>query len=50
MAPDDKLLHICGLYFLVEGQNLCDFYEKSLKTMEKTAPEYRKQEFVRVRD
>ncbi|KAJ5102233.1 hypothetical protein NUU61_004455 [Penicillium alfredii] len=47
LTPDDKLLYHCGSYFLAEGGKLRDFYEKSLQTMQDTAPENRKMQFVR---
>lgn len=48
LSPDDKLLHECGSFFLAEGAELQDFYRESLDTMEKTAPEFRNMQFVRV--
>lgn len=48
LAPDDKLLFVCGSYFLAEGSELRDFYRDSLDTMERTAPDFRKKQFVRV--
>lgn len=48
LSPDDKMLHECGSYFIAEGAELRDFYRESLETMEKTAPEFRKMQFVKV--
>lgn len=48
LEPDDKLLHECGNYFLAEGPELCDFYKESLDLMEKTAPDVRKTQFLKV--
>ncbi|RJE25190.1 FAD dependent oxidoreductase [Aspergillus sclerotialis] len=47
LSPDDKLLYLCGSYFLAEGSKLREFYGQSLQTMQETAPEYRKMQFVR---
>jgi uncharacterized membrane protein len=48
LTPKDKLLHICGSYFLAEGAKLQNFYAESLDTMKKTAPDFRKMQFVKV--
>lgn len=48
LSPQDKLLYLCGSYFLAEGSKLRDFYDQSLKTMQETEPEFRKMQFVRV--
>lgn len=48
VAPDDKLLYECGSYFIAEGSDLQEFYRESLETMGKTAPEFRKMQFVKV--
>ena len=48
LSPDDKLLYECGSFFLAEGAELRDFYRESLDTMERTAPAFRKMQFVRV--
>ncbi|KAL2673904.1 hypothetical protein Neosp_012348 [[Neocosmospora] mangrovei] len=48
LTPEDKLFYICGSYFLAEGPELRDYYADSLKTMEKTAPEFRKMQFVKA--
>ncbi|KAF4461055.1 sarcosine oxidase [Fusarium albosuccineum] len=47
LNPEDKLFYICGSYFLAEGPDLRDYYAESLDTMEKTAPEFRKMQFVK---
>ncbi|KAH8696216.1 FAD dependent oxidoreductase [Talaromyces proteolyticus] len=47
LTPEDKLLHVCGSYFLGEGTVLRDYYRDSLVTMEKTAPEFRKMQFLK---
>ncbi|KFX99697.1 hypothetical protein V490_01708 [Pseudogymnoascus sp. VKM F-3557] len=47
LNPCDKLLHICGSYFVAEGRKLHDFYAECLDTMEKTAPEMRQMQFVK---
>ncbi|KAI8654068.1 DAO domain-containing protein [Fusarium sp. Ph1] len=47
LTPEDKLFYICGSYFLAEGPELRDYYADSLKTMEKTAPEFRRMQFVK---
>lgn len=48
LSQDDKLLHECGSYFVAEGPELTRFYKESLETMEKTAPEIRKLQFIKV--
>ncbi|KAL6364493.1 hypothetical protein LRP88_01894 [Fusarium phalaenopsidis] len=48
LTPEDKLFYICGSYFLAEGPELRDYYADSLKTMEKTAPEFRRMQFVKA--
>ncbi|KAI5461693.1 FAD dependent oxidoreductase [Mariannaea sp. PMI_226] len=48
LTPEDKLLHVCGSYFLGEGTVLRDYYKDSLATMEETAPEFRKMLFLKV--
>ncbi|QKX54296.1 uncharacterized protein TRUGW13939_01381 [Talaromyces rugulosus] len=48
LTPEDKLLHVCGSYFLGEGTVLPDYYKESLAMMEKTAPEFRKMQFLKV--
>ena len=48
LTPEDTLLYICGSYFLAEGRDLQPFYAQSLTTMERTAPEMRKMQFVKV--
>ncbi|KAH7131605.1 FAD dependent oxidoreductase [Dactylonectria estremocensis] len=47
LTPEDKLLYTCGSYFLAEGPELRDYYADSLKTMERTAPEFRNMQFVK---
>lgn len=49
LTPEDKLFYNCGCYFLAEGPELRDYYADSLTTMEATAPEFRKMQFVKVR-
>lgn len=48
LTPEDQLLYICGCYFAAEGPTLRDYYEDSLLTMEKTAPDFRKMQFIKV--
>lgn len=48
LTPEDTLIQICGCYFLAEGPTLNSFYKQSLDTMEKTAPDFRKMQFVKV--
>lgn len=48
LAPDDQLFHVCGSYFVAEGTVMQDYYERSLATMAKTAPEFRNMQFVKV--
>ncbi|TPX13733.1 uncharacterized protein E0L32_005936 [Thyridium curvatum] len=47
LTPEDKLFLECGSYFLAEGPTLRDYYAESLETMGKTAPEFRKMQFVK---
>ena len=48
LTPEDQLLYICGCYFLTEGPTLRDYYDDSLRSMEKSAPEFRRMQFVKV--
>ena len=48
LSPDDRLLQICGSYFLCEEAELQGYYKDSLATMEKTAPEFRKTQFLKT--
>lgn len=48
LTPEDKLLHVCGSYFLGEGTVLPEYYKESLAMMEKTAPDFRKMQFLKV--
>lgn len=48
LTPEDKLLHVCGSYFLGEGTVLPDYYKESLAMMEKTAPEFRNMQFLKL--
>ncbi|KAJ0330534.1 hypothetical protein COL922a_012432 [Colletotrichum nupharicola] len=47
LSPEDKLLHLCGAYFLAEGSDMRDYYAESLELMSKTAPDHRKMLFVK---
>ncbi|KAJ6141554.1 hypothetical protein N7470_009944 [Penicillium chermesinum] len=47
LSPEDQLLYLCGSYFLAEGSELRDFYKESLQTMQETAPDFRKMQFVK---
>ncbi|KAJ9647650.1 hypothetical protein H2204_000280, partial [Knufia peltigerae] len=47
LAPDDKVLDLCGNFFLAEGPELRQFYKDSLSVMEKLEPECRKLQFVK---
>ncbi|KAF3002357.1 hypothetical protein E8E14_007986 [Neopestalotiopsis sp. 37M] len=47
LTPDDELLLITGSCFLSEGERLHEYYETSLSTMERTAPEFRRMQFVK---
>jgi len=49
LTPDDKVLDLCGNFFLAEGQELQKFHMDSLSLMEKLEPECRKLQFVKVR-
>jgi sarcosine oxidase/L-pipecolate oxidase len=48
LTPEDKVFHNCGTYFLAEGAEMRDYYADSLDNMAKTAPEFRKMQFVKV--
>ena len=48
LTTEDQVFHNCGTYFLAEGAEMRDYYADSLKNMEKTAPEFRKMQFVKV--
>lgn len=48
LVPEDGLLYICGSYFLAEGGTMDKFYAESLEFMERTAPDFRKMQFVKV--
>ena len=48
LSQDDELLLECGNYFIAEGSELRQFYAESLASMERTAPDFRKTQFVRV--
>lgn len=48
LSPEDKLLYTCGSYFVAAGSELNQFYKESLETMERTAPEFRKMQFLKV--
>lgn len=47
LTPEDVLLHECGNYFIAAGSELSAFYKESLDAMERTAPEFRRMQFVR---
>ncbi|KAJ5362208.1 hypothetical protein N7541_003052 [Penicillium brevicompactum] len=47
LSQDDELLLECGNYFIAEGSELRQFYAESLASMERTAPDFRKTQFVR---
>ncbi|KAJ0352115.1 hypothetical protein COL154_012655 [Colletotrichum chrysophilum] len=47
LSPEDKLLHLCGAYFLAEGSDMRDYYAESLELMSKTTPDHRKMLFVK---
>ncbi|KAI1619319.1 FAD dependent oxidoreductase [Exophiala viscosa] len=47
LTPNDKVLDLCGNIFLAEGPTLRDFYVDSLKSMETSAPEFRKLQFIK---
>ncbi|KPM45240.1 hypothetical protein AK830_g1280 [Neonectria ditissima] len=47
LTSDDKLLHVCGCYFIGEGRELQGYNAECLETMAKTAPEFRKMQFVK---
>ncbi|KAG2413370.1 hypothetical protein HFD88_002559 [Aspergillus terreus] len=47
LTPEDKVFHNCGTYFLAEGAEMRDYYADSLDNMAKTAPEFRKMQFVK---
>lgn len=47
--PDGELLYECGCYFLAKGPELREFFQASLDTMGRSAPEIRRMQFVKVR-
>ncbi|KAF9877051.1 hypothetical protein CkaCkLH20_05317 [Colletotrichum karsti] len=47
LCPEDVLLHECGNYFVSAGSELAQFYRDSLDTMERTASEFRRMQFIR---
>lgn len=49
LSPEDQLLYVCGCYFIGQGRELQGENAASLDTMAKTAPDFRKMQFVKVR-
>ncbi|KAJ9611974.1 hypothetical protein H2200_003569 [Cladophialophora chaetospira] len=47
LTREDKLLDICGCYFLAEGPTLRSFYRQGLETSAKETPEWRELQFVK---
>jgi len=48
LTHEDKLLNICGCYFLAEGPTLRSFYREGLETAAKETPQWRELQFVKV--
>ena len=49
LTPEDELLTTCGVYHLADGPGMIDRYVENLQVMEKTAPEFRDLQFIKVR-
>lgn len=49
VAQDDKLLLNCGCYYVAEGKEMRAYYADSLASIARTAPDFRKRQFVKVR-
>ncbi|KAK5050880.1 hypothetical protein LTR84_003439 [Exophiala bonariae] len=47
LEPDDKVIDLCGQYFLAHGSDLSGFHKDSLDMMEAEAPESRAQQFIK---
>ncbi|KAI8649199.1 DAO domain-containing protein [Fusarium keratoplasticum] len=47
LSPEDQLLYVCGCYFIGQGRELQGENAASLDTMAKTAPDFRKMQFVK---
>lgn len=48
LTPRDKLLEECGVYYLSSGEDRLDtHFQQSLDTLEQTAPDIRKQIYLR---
>ncbi len=48
LTPEDKLLDLCGNYFLGHGRDLAGFYADSLDMMKKGAASSRDRQFIKV--
>lgn len=48
LTPEDKLLELCGVYFLSAGTELDAFHRESLDAIDKAHPESRKLHFVKA--
>ena len=48
IEQDDKLLLNCGCYYIADGETMRDYYADSLSSIGRTAPELRKNQFVKV--
>lgn len=48
LSCEDKLLNICGCYFLAEGSTLRSFYREGLETSARETPQWRELQFVKV--
>lgn len=48
LTPEDQLLILCGLYHLSNGPELANRYAENLRVMEKTAPDFRHLQFIKV--
>lgn len=49
LTPADELLTLCGVYHLADGPEMIDRYVENLSVMEKTAPDFRDLQFIKVR-
>jgi hypothetical protein len=48
LTPEDKLLHVCGCYFLGEGREMLGYIAECLDLMGRTAPDFREMQFAKV--
>ncbi|KEF51993.1 uncharacterized protein A1O9_11983 [Exophiala aquamarina CBS 119918] len=47
LTPDDKVIDLCGNYFLAHGRELEGFHKESLDMMQREAPQAREQQFIK---